>query len=227
MNISDFLNEQQYEAVKSVEGPLLILAGAGSGKTRTITYRIAHMIQNVGINNYQILAITFTNKAAKEMKDRVRSLIGEIAENMWISTFHSLCVRILRREIEKLGYTKSFTIYDQQDQKALIKQCMDALKINSDNFSVNEILNKISNYKNNFISPKEAVYNSSDYKDKVIANLYELYEKKLYENNSLDFDNLIFKTIELFEKFNDVLNFYQSKFKYIMVDEYQDSATCC
>ena len=227
MKISDFLNEQQYEAIKTVDGPLLILAGAGSGKTRTITYRIANMIENIGINSYQILAITFTNKAANEMKERVKNLIGEIADNMWISTFHSLCVRILRREISKLGYTTDFTIYDKQDQKVLVKQCMEILGVNSEKFNINDILNKISNFKNNFIKPEEAINSSSEYSDKVVANLYELYEKKLKENNSLDFDNLIFKTLELFEKNNDILNFYQSKFKYIMVDEYQDSATCC
>lgn len=223
MNLKDFLNEEQYEAVTTIDGPLLILAGAGSGKTRTITYRIAHMIKDLEINSYQILAITFTNKAAKEMKERVRSLIGQVAENMWISTFHSLCVRILRREIEKLGYTKSFTIYDFYDQKTLVKQCMEILKINTDNFEVSEVIRKISNYKNEFIKPSEAISQEVGYREKIFAKIYELYENKLHENNSLDFDNLIFKTIELFEKFPDVLAFYQSKFKYIMVDEYQDT----
>lgn len=223
MELRELLNEEQYSAVTTVDGPLLILAGAGSGKTRTITYRIAHMIRNLGINSYQILAITFTNKAAKEMKDRVRSLIGEISENMWISTFHSLCVRILRREIDKLGYTSSFTIYDFPDQKALVKQCMDILKINQDNIDPSEVLRKISNYKNQFIKPNEAVSNTFEYRERLIAQIYELYEKKLFENNSLDFDNLIFKTIELFEKHSEILSFYQSKFKYIMVDEYQDT----
>lgn len=223
MNLKDFLNEEQYEAVITIDGPLLILAGAGSGKTRTITYRIAHMIKDLGINSYQILAITFTNKAAKEMKERVRSLIGQVSENMWISTFHSLCVRILRREIEKLGYTKSFTIYDFYDQKTLVKQCMEILKINMDNFEVSEVIRKISNYKNEFIKPSQAILQEIGYREKIFAKIYELYENKLYENNSLDFDNLIFKTIELFEKFPDVLAFYQSKFKYIMVDEYQDT----
>lgn len=223
MELKELLNEEQYSAVTTINGPLLILAGAGSGKTRTITYRIAYMIKNLGINSYQILAITFTNKAAKEMKDRVRSLIGEISDNMWISTFHSLCVRILRREIYNLGYTSSFTIYDFSDQKALVKQCMDILKINQENIEPSEVLRKISNYKNQFIKPNEAISNTSDYRERLIAQIYEIYEKKLFENNSLDFDNLIFKTIELFEKFPEVLNFYQSKFKYIMVDEYQDT----
>lgn len=223
MELRELLNEEQYSAVTSVDGPLLILAGAGSGKTRTITYRIAHMIKNLGINSYQILAITFTNKAAKEMKDRVRSLIGEISENMWISTFHSLCVRILRREIGNLGYTSSFTIYDFPDQKALVKQCMDILKINQDNIDPSEVLRKISNYKNQFIKPNEAISNAFDYRERLVAQIYEVYEKKLFENNSLDFDNLIFKTIELFEKHPEILSFYQSKFKYIMVDEYQDT----
>lgn len=223
MDLKELLNQEQYDAVMNVEGPLLILAGAGSGKTRTITYRIAHMIRDLSINSYQILAITFTNKAAKEMKERVRSLIGIIAENMWISTFHSLCVRILRREIEKLGYTNSFTIYDFFDQKTLVKQCMEILKVNTDNIEVSEVIRKISKYKNDFVKPHEALSIDLNYREKIIANVYELYEKKLFENNSLDFDNLIFKTIELFEKFPDVLTFYQSKFKYIMVDEYQDT----
>ena len=223
MELRELLNEEQYSAVTTIDGPLLILAGAGSGKTRTITYRIAHMVKNLGINSYQILAITFTNKAAKEMKDRVRSLIGEISDNMWISTFHSLCVRILRREIDKLGYTSSFTIYDFSDQKTLVKQCMDILKINQDNIEPSEVLRRISNYKNQFIKPIEAISNTDNYREKLIAQIYEIYEKKLFENNSLDFDNLIFKTIELFERFPEILSFYQSKFKYIMVDEYQDT----
>lgn len=223
MDLKNVLNEEQYEAAVNIEGPLLILAGAGSGKTRTITYRIAHMIKDLDIKSYQILAITFTNKAAKEMKDRVRSLIGEVAENMWISTFHSLCVRILRREIEKLGYTNSFTIYDFFDQKTLVKQCLEILKINTDNFDVSEVIRRISKYKNEFVKPIEALSRESGYREKIFAKIYELYEKKLFENNSLDFDNLIFKTIELFEKYPDVLTFYQSKFKYIMVDEYQDT----
>ncbi len=223
MELREFLNEEQLEAAMTVEGPLLILAGAGSGKTRTITYRIAHMIKNLEINSYQILAITFTNKAAREMKDRVRSLIGQVAENMWISTFHSLCVRILRREIEKLGYTKSFTIYDFYDQKTLVKRCMDDLGVNTNNIEVNDVIKKISKYKNDFIKATDAIKFADNYREGLIAKIYELYEKKLYENNSLDFDNLIFKTIELFERYEDVLVFYQSKFKYIMVDEYQDT----
>lgn len=223
MNLKEFLNNEQYEAATTIDGSVLILAGAGSGKTRTITYRIAHMIKDLEINSYQILAITFTNKAAKEMNERVKSLIGEIADNMWISTFHSLCVKILRREIEKLGYTSSFTIYDFYDQKTLVKQCIESLNVSSDNFEVNEVIRKISNYKNQFINPSDALSQSLNYRDNIIAQIYDLYEKKLYENNSLDFDNLVFKTIELFEKFPDVLAFYQSKFKYIMVDEYQDT----
>lgn len=223
MDLKNLLNEEQYEAATTIDGPILILAGAGSGKTRTITHRIAHMIMDLSIKSYEILAITFTNKAASEMKERVRSLIGEIADYMWISTFHSLCVRILRREIEKLGYTKSFTIYDSYDQKTLVKQCMELLQVNSKNIEINEIIGKISKYKNDFISPKEAVKSSSNYREEIIAKVYELYEKKLRENNSLDFDNLIFKTIELLEKYPEVLEFYQSKFKYIMVDEYQDT----
>ena len=172
MELRELLNEEQYSAVTTIDGPLLILAGAGSGKTRTITYRIAHMVKNLGINSYQILAITFTNKAAKEMKDRVRSLIGEISDNMWISTFHSLCVRILRREIDKLGYTSSFTIYDFSDQKTLVKQCMDILKINQENIEPSEVLRRISNYKNQFIKPIEAISNTDNYREKLIVQIY-------------------------------------------------------
>ncbi|MBU3145417.1 DNA helicase PcrA [Clostridium sp. CF012] len=224
MDLKSLLNKEQCEAAITVDGPLLILAGAGSGKTRVLTYRIAHMIQDLNIYPSQILAITFTNKAAGEMKDRVRTLVGNIADNMWISTFHSSCVRILRREIDKLGYNKNFTIYDSYDQKSLIKQCMKELQINEKDLTDSEILNKISNAKNELISAKEYKReNESDFRLNKIADIYVLYQKKLKGNNALDFDDLIFKAVELLKNNKDVLDFYHNKFRYIMVDEYQDT----
>jgi len=224
MDLKSLLNKEQCEAAITVDGPLLILAGAGSGKTRVLTYRIAHMIEDLSIYPSQILSITFTNKAAGEMKDRVRSLVGNIADNMWISTFHSSCVRILRREIDKIGYNKNFTIYDSYDQKSLIKQCMKELEINEKDLTDSEILSKISNAKNELItSEKYKKENESDYRKNKVADVYVLYQKKLKGNNALDFDDLIFKAVELLKNNKDVLDFYHSKFKYIMVDEYQDT----
>ncbi len=227
MDLVKLLNKEQYEAVTTIEGPVLILAGAGSGKTRVLTYRIAHMIQDLNIYPSQILAITFTNKAAGEMKDRVRSLIGNEVDSMWISTFHSSCVRILRREIDKIGYKKDFTIYDTYDQKALIKQCMEELKISDKDITENEIVSKIGRAKDNLVAPAQFKReHESNYRENKIAEAYLLYQKKLKSNNALDFDDLIFKTIELFNTNKDVLEFYQRKFKYIMIDEYQDTNRC-
>ena len=224
MELKNKLNKEQYEAATNIEGPLLILAGAGSGKTRVLTYRIAHMIENLNIYPSQILAITFTNKAAGEMKERIKSLVGDVVEGMWVSTFHSSCVRILRREIDKLGYDKNFTIYDTYDQKTLIKQCMEELNINDKDITDREIINTISNQKDNLISPKEfKKISSGNYRKDKIADAYILYQKKLKANNALDFDDLIYKTVELFKTNKEVLEFYQRKFKYIMVDEYQDT----
>ena len=224
MDLKSLLNKEQYEGATTVEGQVLILAGAGSGKTRVLTHRMAHMIDDLGILPYKILAITFTNKAAKEMKDRVKALIGERAEDMWISTFHSTCVRILRREIEKLGYKKSFTIYDTSDQKTLLKECIKALNINDKDITENEIMSKIGKAKDNMQSPASYMReNESNFREKKIAEVYEMYQKRLKENNALDFDDLIFKTVELFKKDKETLEFYQRKFNYIMVDEYQDT----
>jgi DNA helicase-2/ATP-dependent DNA helicase PcrA len=224
LELEKLLNKEQLEAVKTIDGPLLILAGAGSGKTRVLTYRIAHMIEDRHIYPSQILAITFTNKAAGEMKDRVRNLIGSEADNMWISTFHSSCVRILRREIDKLGYNKNFAIYDSYDQKVLIKQCMQELNINDKDITDREIIGKIGELKDELKSPerfkKESQHN---FRLNKIADLYLLYQKKLKSNNALDFDDLIFKTVDLFKNHSDVLEFYQRKLRYIMVDEYQDT----
>lgn len=227
MDLKNLLNREQYEAAVQVDGPLLILAGAGSGKTRVLTHRIAYMINDLNISPYQILAITFTNKASGEMKERVRRIVGDTVDGMWISTFHSTCVRILRREIDKLGYNNNFTIYDSYDAKVLIKQCMKELNINEKDITDREIIGTISNAKNDLISADQFKReNESNFRKNKIADVYLLYTKKLKGNNSLDFDDLIFKTVELFKKNDDVLSFYQRKFRYIMVDEYQDTNEC-
>lgn len=224
MDLKKLLNMEQYEAAITVNGPLLILAGAGSGKTRVLTYRIAHMIQDLNIYPSQILAITFTNKAAGEMKERIRKLVGDVADNMWISTFHSSCVRILRREIDKLGYTKNFTIYDSYDAKTLVKQCMKELNINEKDITDSEIIGKISSAKNGMISAEQfKKENENDFRKNKIADVYIMYQKKLKASNSLDFDDLIFLSVKLLKEHKDVQEFYQRKFKYIMVDEYQDT----
>ena len=224
MDLKSLLNKEQYEGAVTIEGPVLILAGAGSGKTRVLTYRMAHMVEDLDIPHYKILAITFTNKAAKEMRDRVEGIIGERARDMWISTFHSTCVRILRREIEKLGYKKNFTIYDSSDQKSLITECMKKLQINDKDIDFREVLSKISKAKDNLQTPASYMReHESNYREKKIADVYEMYQKRLKENNAMDFDDLICKTVELFKKEKETLEFYQRKFQYIMVDEYQDT----
>ena len=224
MDLKSLLNKEQYEGAITVDGQVLILAGAGSGKTRVLTYRMAHMIEDLEIKPWSILAITFTNKAAKEMKERVESLVGEKANDMWISTFHSTCVRILRREIDKLGYKSSFTIYDTSDQKTLLKECMKALNINDKDITIQEIMGKIGRAKDNMRTPESYMREfEHHFREKKIADVYQMYQKRLKENNALDFDDLIFKTVELFKSHPDVLEFYQNKFKYIMVDEYQDT----
>ncbi|PJI09433.1 MULTISPECIES: ATP-dependent helicase [Clostridium] len=225
MDLKKLLNDEQYKAATHIDGPILILAGAGSGKTRVLTYRIAHMIEDIGIYPSQILAITFTNKAAKEMKDRVRALVGgNEVDNMWISTFHSSCVRILRREIDKIGYNKNFTIYDSDDQKILIRECIKQIGINEKDITAKEITSKIGSAKDKLITANQYKnQNSDNFKLNKIADVYLMYQKKLKENNALDFDDLIFKTVELFNKCPEVLAFYQRKFKYIMIDEYQDT----
>lgn len=223
MDLKSLLNKEQYEGAITIDGQVLILAGAGSGKTRVLTYRMAHMIEDLDIPPYNILAITFTNKAAKEMKDRVTALVGSKAENMWISTFHSVCVRILRREIDKLGYKSNFTIYDSQDQKTLINDCMKILDINDKEITYKEIAGKIGRAKDKMQTAESYKReNEYNYRENKIADVYLLYQKRLKQNNAMDFDDLICKTVELFKKNPEVLEFYQRKFKYIMVDEYQD-----
>ena len=225
MGIYDTLNEQQQEAVFCTEGPLLLLAGAGSGKTRVLTHRIAYLMDQ-GVNPYHIMAITFTNKAAKEMRERVDDLVGFGAEHIWVSTFHSTCVRILRRHNDKLGYGNSFTIYDADDQKSLIKQICKQYKIDTKMMPERKIINEISSAKDEFMTPSEyETRHQYDFKKKKIAQIYKEYQKQLKANNALDFDDLIFKTVELFQFHPEVLDYYQERFRYIMVDEYQDTNT--
>lgn len=220
----DTLNDRQKEAVLTTEGPLLVLAGAGSGKTRVLTYRIAYLIEEKGIKPENILAITFTNKAANEMKERIEKLIGGKAQNMWIGTFHSICVRILRRNIDRIGYSRNFVIFDTTDQKTLIKDCIKELNLNEEFYEPKAILSFISSQKDKLIDADTYMRdNYGDFRERNKALIYSLYQKKLKENNALDFDDLIFKTIDLFRKNPDVLNDYQERFKYILVDEYQDT----
>lgn len=221
------LNDKQKEAVLTTEGPLLVLAGAGSGKTTVLTKRVAHIIESGLAKPWQILAITFTNKAAAEMKERIAALIGESSEDMWVRTFHSCCVRILRRDISHIGYKGEFTIYDSNDQKRIVKDCLKNCGLNEDNFPVKSVIGRISDCKNRNISTKEFEASSeSNYRDRQYARLYTEYEKTLKTNNALDFDDLILKTVELFKTCPDVLSYYQNKFKYILVDEYQDTNSC-
>ena len=225
MNL-DGLNDMQKRAVKRTEGPLLIIAGAGSGKTRVLTNRIAYLIDDCGVAPYNILAITFTNKAAREMRERVDATVGNGAGEVWVSTFHSTCVRILRRYIDRIGYTNNFTIYDTDDQKSVIKDICKKFNIDTKMLKERTIMNSISHAKDELMTPDEmALEAGGDYNAKRIANVYAEYQKTLKLNNALDFDDLIFKTVELFEKDAEVLNYYQERFKYIMVDEYQDTNT--
>ncbi len=226
MSIYDTLNDRQKEAVYETEGPVLLLAGAGSGKTRVLTHRIAYLIENNGVNPWNILAITFTNKAAGEMRERVNSLIGFGAEQIWVSTFHSACVRILRRHIDLLGYSTNFSIYDTDDQKSLMKEVCKRLEIDTKVYKERSILSAISSAKDELIGPKEFYQNTiGDYSKQKIAVAYEEYQKALKNNNALDFDDIIVKTIELFKAYPEVLLNYQERFRYIMVDEYQDTNT--
>lgn len=226
MSIYDTLNEQQSEAVLHTEGPLLILAGAGSGKTRVLTHRIAYLIEEKGVNPWNILAITFTNKAAGEMRERVDQLVGFGSESIWVSTFHSTCVRILRRHIDLLGYDTNFTIYDADDQKTLMKDVCKLLNIDTKVYRERSLLNAISHAKDELVTPEEFLLQAGgDFSQKKIAEVYAEYEKQLRANNALDFDDLLVKTVQLFQTQKDVLEYYQERFRYIMVDEYQDTNT--
>lgn len=226
MSIYDTLNEQQKEAVLHTEGPLLILAGAGSGKTRVLTHRIAYLIEEKGINPWNILAITFTNKAAGEMRERVDNLVGFGSESIWVSTFHSMCVRILRRHIDLLGFDTNFTIYDTDDQKTLMKDICKLLQIDTKLFRERSLLAAISQAKNELVTPEEfRIQAQGDFSRQKIASVYEEYEKQMRANNALDFDDLLVKAVQLFQSQADVLDYYQERFRYIMVDEYQDTNT--
>ena len=228
MNNYDTLNPMQREAVFTTEGPLLVLAGAGSGKTRALTHRVAYLIEEKGVKPWNILAITFTNKAAGEMRERVNQLVDFGADSVWVSTFHSLCVRILRRFIENLGYTTDFSIYDSDDTKTLMKQIFKDLEVNQKVLKERGVLGVISSAKNEMISPEEFLLSAKadgDSRLQRIGELYMEYQKRLKKNNALDFDDLLVKTVELFQAKQEVLEYYQDRFRYIMVDEYQDTNT--
>ena len=224
MSIYENLNPQQKEAVCQTEGPLLILAGAGSGKTRVLTHRIAYLIEEKGVNPWNIMAITFTNKAAQEMKERVDQIVGFGSESVWVTTFHSTCVRILRRYIDRIGFDNRFTIYDADDQKSLMKDICKRLQIDTKLYKERALLAQISHAKDQLVSPEEFELNSQgDYSKMRVAEVYKEYQTQLRRNNALDFDDLIMKTVELFQSCPEVLESYQERFRYIMVDEYQDT----
>lgn len=217
------MNPKQKEAVLATEGPLLIMAGAGSGKTRVLTHRMAYLLEEKQVNPWNILAITFTNKAAKEMKERVIRLVGTVGNDMWVSTFHSMCVRILRREAEQIGYSKNFTICDQSETKSLMKRIIKEQNLDPKKFEPKMILARISNAKNELQSPKEFANGHDHYFDNIIAECYQAYQRALENAQSMDFDDLIMLTVKLFEEHPETLTYYQNKFHYIHVDEYQDT----
>ncbi|MEG1848306.1 MAG: UvrD-helicase domain-containing protein, partial [Lachnospiraceae bacterium] len=226
MGLLDTLNERQREAVEQTEGPVLILAGAGSGKTKALTTRIAYMIEHCGVDPWNICAITFTNKAAGEMRERVNRNVGMGSESIWVSTFHSTCVRILRRYVDRLGFDNNFTIYDSDDQKTVIREICKRLQIDTKQLKERTIMGAISSAKDELISPLAFRMNTmGDYNQQRISKVYDEYQAALRKNNAMDFDDLIMKTVELFKASPEVLESYQEKFRYIMVDEYQDTNT--
>ena len=218
------LNERQKEAVLATDGPCLVIAGAGSGKTKVLTHKIAYLMSEKYIKPWNILAITFTNKAANEMKERVEKLVGEAAKDMWIGTFHSICVRILRKYIDRLGFDSTFLIFDTSDQRTLIKECMKTLKIDDKMFTDRSVIAEISNGKNEMLEPKayQTKY-AGDYRKEIIGRIYELYQQRLKENNAIDFDDIINFTIKILTQNEDALEYYTNKFQYVLVDEYQDT----
>ena len=224
IDILEGLNEKQHEAVVNTEGPCLVIAGAGSGKTKVLTHKIAYMLQENITKPWNILSITFTNKAANEMKNRIEKIAGEVTKDIWMGTFHSICVKILRRFIDRIGYTTSFAIFDMLDQKSLVKECLKELNVDDKLFSERSVMAEISNGKNEMLEPAQftAKYNG-DYRLGKIAEIYELYQKKLRENNAVDFDDIINFTIKILLENPDVLEYYSEKFKYVLVDEYQDT----
>ncbi len=223
-NLLEELNPMQKKAVEQTEGPCLVIAGAGSGKTKVLTYKIAYLMQEKNIKPWNILAITFTNKAANEMKERVQKLVGDAINDIWLGTFHSICVRILRKFIDRLGFDNSFVIFDTSDQKTLVKNCLKELNIDSKMFTEKSVINEISNAKNEMLEPEQyqAKY-AGDYRKEIIGKTYTLYQKKLRENNAIDFDDIINFTIKILTNNSDVLEYYSEKFQYCLVDEYQDT----
>ncbi|OFJ79578.1 DNA helicase PcrA [Staphylococcus sp. HMSC056G08] len=219
----DNMNTEQSEAVRTTEGPLLIMAGAGSGKTRVLTHRIAYLLDEKGVSPYNVLAITFTNKAAREMKERVEKLVGEEAQVIWMSTFHSMCVRILRRDADRIGIERNFTILDPTDQKSVIKDVLKTENIDSKRYDPRMFLSAISNMKNELKTVEDAEIEATDFMSDMMARVYAGYQRQLSRNEALDFDDLIMTTINLFKRVPDVLEYYQNKFQYIHVDEYQDT----
>jgi len=217
------LNPEQQSAVKATDGPLLLMAGAGSGKTRVLTHRIAYLIVEKRVNPYNILAITFTNKAAREMKERIGRMMGGAAEEIWISTFHSMCVRILRRDIDRMGFNRNFTILDTTDQQSVIKGILKDKNLDPKKFDPRAILGSISSAKNELIDPEEYEKTAGGYFEQTVSDVYTEYQKRLRKNQALDFDDLIMMTIQLFQRVPEVLEYYQRKFQYIHVDEYQDT----
>ena len=219
----EFLNSSQIEAIETINGPVLIMAGAGSGKTRVLTHRYAHLVQNHMVDIEQILAITFTNKAAEEMKTRISDLLNLKISLKWISTFHSLCVKILRIHGDKIGYKNNFTIYDQSDSNKVVRNCMSENNVDLKQYSPKRFQAHISNLKNNMISPGEALQNAESFFDVKVAEIYSSYEKKLIMSNAMDFDDLLIKAVELLQTNEGILKFWSNKFQFIMVDEYQDT----
>ena len=223
-DIIDVLNDKQKEAVLSTEGPCLVIAGAGSGKTKVLTHKIAYLMQEKNVKPWSILAITFTNKAANEMKERVENLVGDVAKDMWIGTFHSICVRILRRYIDRIGFTSSFIIFDSSDQRTLVKQCLKQLNIDDKMLNDRAVLSEISNAKNEMLEPDAyKLRTNNEIRKETIAKVYELYQKRLRENNAIDFDDIINYTIRILSENPDILEYYSNKFEYVLVDEYQDT----
>lgn len=223
-SIYETLNDMQQLACYHTDGPLLILAGAGSGKTRVLTHRIAYLIEEKNINPYNIMAITFTNKAAAEMRNRVNKIVGFGAEEVWVSTFHSACVRILRRYIDRIGYNNDFSIYDVEDQKKILKDVIKNLNLDPKMYKESAVHNKISDFKNKLMTTSDvAAMAQRDFKQVNISKIYDAYQEALKNNNALDFDDLLMKTVQLFQQVPEVLESYQNRLQYIMVDEYQDT----
>ena len=218
-NLLDELNPMQRKAVEKTEGPCLVIAGAGSGKTKVLTYKVAYLIQQKDVKPWNILAITFTNKAANEMKERVTALVGDQINDIWLGTFHSICVRILRRFIDRIGFDSSFIIFDTSDQKTLVKGCLKDLAVDDKMFTDRAVLSEISNAKNEMLEPEQYQARANgDFRKEKIASVYNLYQKRLRENNAIDFDDIINYTIKILMENEDVLEYYSNKFKYVLVD---------